>query len=246
MERYLTGDLKKASLRVRSGLEKSTFARALLKTIGVLAVSMVMSDGVLTPAQSVLGAVQGLRVVKPSISDSTVVGTTCGILVLLFMIQPLGTTKIASAFAPIVMIWLAFNAVFGVYNLAKFDYSVLKAFSPGFAFEFMIRRKTDGWRMLGGVLLAFTGVEALFADLGAFSRRAIQMSWLGYAFPCLLLAYTGQAAYISVHPGAYSNPFFTSVPPGTLYPSLIIAILAAIVGTIFGSPIFLLRMSNWN
>jgi hypothetical protein len=149
-------------------------------------------------AQSVLGAVQGLNVVKPDITKATIVGTTCGILVLLFLIQPLGTTKIAVTFAPIVIIWLGFNAGFGIYNLALFDHSVLKAFSPSFAFKFLIRNKTEGWRMLGGVLLAFTGVEALFADLGAFSRRAIQLSWLCYAFPCLLLAYVGQAAYIAV------------------------------------------------
>ena len=80
-------------------------------------------------------------------------------------------------------------------------------------------------------ILSFTGVEALFADLGAFSRRAIQLSWLCYAFPCLLLAYIGQAAYIANHPGAYENPFFNAVPPGMLYPSLIIAILAAIVAS---------------
>jgi KUP system potassium uptake protein len=147
-------------------------------------------------AQSVLGAVQGLNVVKPDISKSTVVGTTCGILILLFLIQPLGTTKIAVTFAPIVIIWLGFNAGFGIYNLVLFDHSVLKAFNPAYAFEFMIRNKTRGWRMLGGVLLAFTGVEALFADLGAFSMRAIQLSWLCYTFPCLLLAYVGQAAYI--------------------------------------------------
>lgn len=85
--------------------------------------------------------------------------------------------------------------------------------------------------MLGGVLLAFTGVEALFADLGAFSRRAIQLSWFCYCFPCLLLAYIGQAAYISRHPAAYSNPFYNAVPPGMLYPSLVIAILAAIVAS---------------
>jgi len=192
---------------------------------------MVMSDGVLTPAQSVLGAVQGLQVVKPDLKNSTIVGTTCGILVCLFLIQPFGTTKIASAFAPVVIIWLAFNASFGIYNLVLFDHSVLKAFSPAYAFEFMKRNKTEGWRMLGGILLAFTGVEALFADLGAFSKRAIQLSWLCYAFPCLLLAYIGQAAYISVHPGAYTNPFFNAAPPGMLYPSLIIAILAAIVAS---------------
>jgi KUP system potassium uptake protein len=231
MERYLTKDLEKPNRQVRSHLENSPFARGLLKTIGVLAVSMVISDGVLTPAQSVLGAVQGLTVVKPDISKGTVVGTTCGILILLFLIQPLGTTKLASAFAPIVIIWLGFNGAFGIYNLALFDYSVLKAFSPTYAFDFLVRRKTDGWKMLGGVLLSFTGVEALFADLGAFSRRAIQLSWLCYTFPCLLLAYIGQAAYISGHPGAYKNAFFNAAPPGMLYPSLIIAILAAIVAS---------------
>lgn len=135
MERHLTGDLYRANQHVRSSIEKSRFARGLLKTIGVLAVSMVMSDGVLTPAQSVLGAVQGLNVVKPDLSNSVVVGTTCGILILLFLIQPLGTTKLASSFAPIVIIWLGFNAGFGIYNLAKFDHTVLKAFNPGYAFS---------------------------------------------------------------------------------------------------------------
>lgn len=192
---------------------------------------MVMSDGVLTPAQSVLGAVQGLSVVQPDMEKATIVGTTCGILVFLFLIQPFGTTKLASSFAPIVIIWLGFNAGFGIYNLAQFDHTVLKAFSPGFAFAFLARNKTEGWRKLGGILLAFTGVEALFADLGAFSRRAIQLSWLCYAMPCLLLGYIGQAAYISEHEGAYENPFFNAVPPGMLYPSLIVAILAAIVAS---------------
>lgn len=231
MERYLSGDLERANLNVRSRLEKSRFARGLLKTIGVLAVSMVMSDGVLTPAQSVLGAVQGLNVVAPGIKQSTIVGTTCGILILLFGIQPFGTEKLAVTFAPIVIIWLGFNACFGIYNLAKFDDSVLRAFNPVYAFEFLVRNKTNGWKMLGGVLLAFTGVEALFADLGAFSRRAIQLSWLCYTFPCLLLAYIGQAAYISDNPEAYDNPFFNAVPPGMLYPSLVVAILAAIVAS---------------
>ena len=231
MRRYLSGDLESAGRHFRHGIEKSKFAKALLKTIGVLAVSMVISDGVLTPAQSVLGAVQGLNVVAPTISNGTVVGVTSAILILLFLIQPLGTTKIAGGFAPIVIIWLGFNAAFGIYNLVHFDHSVLKAFDPGYAFDFLIRNKTDGWKMLGGVLLAFTGVEALFADLGAFSRRAIQISWLCYTFPCLLLAYIGQAAYISVHPSAYANPFYNAAPPGTLYPALIIAILAAVVAS---------------
>jgi len=191
------------------------------------------SDGVLTPAQSVLGAIQGIEVAKPDISSSTIVGTTCAILILLFAIQPFGTHKIASTFAPIVIIWLLFNFCCGVYNLAKFDYTVLKAFSPYFAGHYLIRNGKEGWKSLGGLLLAFTGVEALFADLGAFSKRAIQLSWLAFSFPCLLLAYIGQAAYISQDATgtAYANPFFNTVIPGTFYFSLVIAILAAIVAS---------------
>jgi KUP system potassium uptake protein len=231
MQRYLSGEMGSAGASVRNTIESSRFLRTLLKTVGVLAVSMVMSDGLLTPAQSVLGAVQGLNVVVPDISKATVVGTTCGILILLFLIQPLGIHRIAYSFAPIVVIWLAFNAVFGVYNLVRHDHSVLKAFNPAYAFEYLIRNGEHGWRSLGGILLAFTGVEALFADVGAFSRHAIQLSWLCYVFPCLLLAYIGQAAYISRFPNAYSNPFFNSAPHGTEIPSLIIAILAAIVAS---------------
>jgi KUP system potassium uptake protein len=231
MERTLTEDMRPMNNSLRTVIEKSNFFRWLLKIVGVLAVSMVMADGVLTPAQSVLGAVQGLSVVKPDISSSTVVGTSCGILILLFLIQPLGTTKLATTFAPIVLVWLAFNAGFGIHNLARYDWTVLKAFSPSFAIHFFMDKKTEAWRMLGGILLAFTGVEALFADLGAFSIRAIQLSWMCYTYPCLLLAYIGQAAYISYHPAAYSNPFYNAVPSGWLYPSLVIAILAAIVAS---------------
>lgn len=231
MERQLTGDVRPSVRGIRSVLERSKFFRGLLKAIGVLAVSMVLADGVLTPAQSVLGAVQGLEVVSPDISSSTIVGTSCGIILLLFFIQPLGLTRLASAFAPIVILWLGFNGGFGIYNLIKHDYTVLKAFNPYYAFQFFIQHKTEGWKMLGGVLLSFTGVEALFADLGAFSMRAIQLSWLCYTYPMLLLAYIGQAAYISVHPEAYSNPFYNSVPPSMLYPSLVVAVLAAIVAS---------------
>jgi len=136
----------------------------------------------------VLGAIQGIEVAHPNISTRVIVGSTCAILILLFAVQPLGTSKIASSFAPIVMIWLMFNFCCGVYNLVKFDHTVLRAFSPYFAGSYLVRNKGDGWRSLGGMLLAFTGVEALFADLGAFSKRAIQISWLCFAFPCLLLA----------------------------------------------------------
>lgn len=231
MKRYKSGEMHSSGRKVRHGLEHSRFARGLLKIMGVLAVTMVMSDGLLTPAQSVLGAVQGIEVVSPGISKGTIIGATDAILVVLFAVQPLGITKISFAFAPIVIVWLGFNAAFGIYNLVNYDASVFRAFDPGLGFEFLMRNGEQGWKQLGGVLLAFTGVEALFADLGAFSRRAIRLSWLCYTFPCLLLAYIGQAAYISVHPEAYSNPFFNAAPPGTIYPALVIAILAAIVAS---------------
>ena len=231
MKRIKSDSLGTSGRVMRRGIEHNRFIKNLLKLIGCFAVTAVLADGVLTPAQSVLGAVQGIEVVQPGISKAKVLGTTNAILVFLFALQPLGISKMTFAFSPIIVIWLLFNAVFGIYNLVHYDASVFKAFNPGFAFEFLIRNGHEGWKMLGGVLLAFTGVEALFADLGAFSRRAIQLSWLALAYPCLLLAYIGQASYIAVHPEAYSNPFFNAAPPGTLYPSLIIAILAAIVAS---------------
>jgi len=231
MERYQTNDLHPVNRQVRRTVESSRFFKAILKIMGVFAVTMVMSDGVLTPAQSVLGAVQGLEVIVPNIGKPTVVGTTCGILVLLFAIQPFGTTKIGTVFAPIIIIWLALLASFGIYNLIHYDAGVFVAFNPGEAFSFLVRHGSGGWRALGGVLLSFTGVEALFADLGAFSMRAIQISWLGWCLPCLLLTYIGQAAYISVHPEAFAYPVFNTVPPGCLILSMVVAILAAIVAS---------------
>ena len=109
LDRHLTGDMKPVNKGIRTFIENSRVARVALKVLGVLGVSMVMADGVLTPAQSVLGAIQGIEVAHPNISSATIVGSTCGILVLLFAVQPFGTSKIGSTFAPIVMIWLIFK-----------------------------------------------------------------------------------------------------------------------------------------
>ncbi|OQO01181.1 hypothetical protein B0A48_13424 [Cryoendolithus antarcticus] len=230
IQRMKTGEMPGGNHKIRTFIEKSKVARGLLKIIGVFAVSMVMSDGVLTPAQSILGAYQGLNVAT-TVTSSTVVGATCGTLVVLFLLQPFGTTKLASTFAPIVIIWLGLTGGMGIYNLIMHDYAVLKAFNPAEGFMFLIRHKEEGWHRLGGVLLAFTGVEALFADLGAFSMRAIQISWLGWCLPMLLLTYAGQAAYISRFPDAYAYPVYSTAPPGMLIPSIIFAVLAAIVAS---------------
>lgn len=233
LERHDTNDLSTPAHRFRTFIERSRTAKFALKSTGVLGVSLVLADGVLTPAQSVLGAIQGIRVANPELTTSAIVGISCAILVLLFAIQPFGTAKLGTGFAPVVVVWLVFNFCSGVYNLVRYDYTVLKAFSPYFAGAYLMRNGYSGWRSLGGLLLAFTGVEALFADLGAFSRRAIQISWLVLAYPCLLIAYIGQAAYISADATgtAYTNPFFNTVPPGSFYFAMVISVLAAIVAS---------------
>lgn len=231
VKRIHTGDLRPETRGIRRWLEGSSVFKFIISFLAVSGVCMVLADGVLTPAQSVLGAIQGIKIVSPNLSVHSIVGISCAILVLLFVIQPLGIHRLATSYAPIVIIWLLLNAIFGIYNLVKFDHSVLKAFSPLFAGRWFSRYGSAGWHRLGGILLAFTGVEALFADLGAFSRRAIQLSWSFFVLPCLLLAYIGQAAYISVNPSAYSNPLFASVPHGLFWPTLIIAILAATVAS---------------
>jgi KUP system potassium uptake protein len=231
MERHNTTELGTSARTTRNFMERSRVVQWALKVLGVFGVALVMSDGVLTPAQSVLGAIQGIEVVDPTITQGTIIGSSCAILVALFLVQPFGIHRLASSFAPIVIIWLLFNAVFGIYNLVRHDASVLKAFSPFFAGSYLVRNGTEGWKSLGGILLAFTGCEALFADLGAFTQRAVQISWLFFAFPCLLLGYIGQAAFISDDRSAWTNPFYKTVPPGCFWPSLIIAILAAIVAS---------------
>ncbi|KAL1965270.1 hypothetical protein VTN77DRAFT_5872 [Rasamsonia byssochlamydoides] len=230
IERHRTGDMPHPNSRIRSMIENSSAMKWLFKTCCSYSTIPTKrhTDGVLTPAQSILGAIQGLTVVNENISTSLIVGVSCAILILIFLIQPFGTAKIAITFAPIVISTRL--ELTSAQNLALYDASVLKAFSPYFAGNYLVRNGRNGWLSIGGILLAFTGVEAMFADLGAFSKRAIQLSWLCFAYPCLLLAYIGQAAYISRVPSAYANPFYT-VPPGMFYPSLVMAILACIVAS---------------
>lgn len=122
---------------------------------------LTLCSGVLTPAQSILGAIQGIEVVQPDIGSSTIVGVSCALVIFLYALQPFGIHRIGSAWAPIVIVWLSFNFVCGIYNLVKHDHTVLKAFSPYFAGAYFMRNKEEGWRSLGGLLLAFTGVEAV-------------------------------------------------------------------------------------
>ncbi|KAM0563641.1 hypothetical protein ACHAPJ_001367 [Fusarium lateritium] len=233
LDRETGADLAPAGRMARDFLERSRVAQTVLKIVGVLGVSMVVADSILTPAQSVLGAVQGIQVIRPDLGRPAIVGTSCAILVALFGLQFFGTSKIGTSFAPVVVVWLLYNLSISIYNLVLYDHTVLKAFSPHYAFTYLARNESHGWKSLGGLLLAFTGVESLFADLGAFGKRAIQLSWLFLAFPCLLITYCGQAAYIAQDETglAFTNPFFRTVPESSLYFSIIIAVLAAVVAS---------------
>ncbi|KAG5294344.1 potassium transporter hak-1 [Histoplasma ohiense] len=223
--------LRPFNLKAMSLLKRSSRAKKVVKVFAVLGVCMVISDGALTPAQSILAAVQGLQIAAPNIETHTLVPIACVLIIFLFALQPFGTSKLSIFFTPIVIVWLMFNVISGVYNLLAYDFSVLRAFSPWMGLEYLLRKKFEGWKSLGGVLLCFTGVEALFADLGAFSVKAIRVSWLCFALPCLLLTYCGQAAFISVHPEAVVNPLFKSAPPGMYWPLFLLSILTSIVAS---------------
>lgn len=142
-----------------------------------------LKTNILLFIDAVLGAVQGLRIQAPGITDAMRTGITEVILIFIFLVQPFGTTKIAVSFAPIVSIWLLLNLACGIYNCIYYDATVFQAFSPYWIYRWFAKHGTDGWKMMGGTLLSITGVEALYADLGHFDPTAVRISWLLFAYP---------------------------------------------------------------
>ncbi|GAA5988610.1 hypothetical protein JCM11641_005181 [Rhodosporidiobolus odoratus] len=198
----------------------------------VLGVSLTIADGMLTPAVSVTSAVAGIAVAAPAVSHS-VVGISCAILVVLFLVQPWGTKKIGLAFSPILFVWFSVNAIGGAISIAKYP-GIFRAFDPSRAVVLFIR--TGDYDLLNGVVLAITGVEALFANLGQFSKGGIRLAFLGLAAPCLILQYLGQGAALIDNPETViSNVFFQSIPGGVGKPfwwfTWIFAILSAIIAS---------------
>ncbi|KAF8101322.1 hypothetical protein N665_0206s0004 [Sinapis alba] len=180
---------------------------------------------------TVLSATGGIRVNNPNMSSDIVVLVSVILLIGLFSMQHYGTDKVGWLFAPIVLIWFLFIGATGIYNICKHDTSVLKAFSPTYVYWYFKRRGRDGWISLGGILLSITGTEALYADISYFPLLAIQLAFTLFVFPCLLLAYCGQAAYLVTHKEHYKDAFYTSIPESVYWPMLIVATGAAIVGS---------------
>uniref|UniRef100_A0A0E0LG27 Potassium transporter n=1 Tax=Oryza punctata TaxID=4537 RepID=A0A0E0LG27_ORYPU len=216
---------------VKDLLENSRPVRISLFLLTILATAMVISDACLTPAISVLSAVAGLKDKAPHLNTEQVVWVTVGILVLLFAVQRFGTDKVGYLFAPVVLLWLLLIGGVGVYNLAAHDVGVLRAFNPKYILDYFRRNGRHGWVSLGGVLLCFTGTEALFADLGCFSIRSIQLSFAFGLVPAVLLAYAGQAAYLRVYPEQVGDAFYASTPQVLFWPTLVLALAASVVGS---------------
>lgn len=217
--------------RVKELLETSKPVRIALFLLTILATAMVITDACLTPAISVLSAVGGLKDKAPNLTTDQVVWITVGILVLLFGVQRFGTDKVGYLFAPVVLLWLLLIGGVGVYNLVRHDLGVLRAFNPKYIADYFRRNGRDAWVSLGGVLLCFTGTEALFADLGYFSVRSIQLSFACGLVPAVLLAYIGQAAFLRRRPDLVANAFYESTPAPLFWPTFVLALAASVVGS---------------
>ncbi|XP_077218403.1 potassium transporter 5-like isoform X2 [Tasmannia lanceolata] len=222
--------LRRAS-RLKSELESSQFAKYFLLFVTMLGTSMVIGDGVLTPCISVLSAVSGIKEATSSMTEGRIVWASIAVLVFLFLFQRFGTDKVGSTFAPIVIIWFLFIGGTGIFNFIKHDPSVIKAINPIYIVYYFKRNKKDAWISLGGVVLSITGAEAMFADLGHFSVRSIQISMCSMVYPPILLAYLGQSSYLRKHNLDVGDAFYKSIPGPMYWPTFVAAVLAAIIAS---------------
>ncbi|KAG5534631.1 hypothetical protein RHGRI_022676 [Rhododendron griersonianum] len=220
-----------SSLPLRRFLEKHKKIRTALLVVVLLGTSMLIGDGVITPAISVLSAVSGLQVTESLLTTHEVLLIACVILVGLFALQHYGTHRVAFIFAPIVIIWLISIFSIGVYNTIKWNPKIVHAISPYYIVKFFSETGKDGWISLGGILLSITGTEAMFADIGHFSTFPIRLAFAVFVYPCLVVQYMGQAAFLSKNIPSIPNSFYHSIPDPVFWPVFIIATLASIVGS---------------
>ncbi|KAB2045395.1 hypothetical protein ES319_D01G158300v1 [Gossypium barbadense] len=211
--------------RLKSSLEKHRVLQRFLLVLALIGTCMVIGDGILTPAISVFSAVSGLELSMSKEHHKYVeVPVACIILIGLFALQHYGTHRVGFLFAPVVLVWLLCISAIGLYNIIHWNPHVYQALSPYYMYKFFRKTQRGGWMSLGGILLCITGSEAMFADLGHFSQLSIKIAFTFLVYPSLILAYMGQAAYLSQHhiiESDYRIGFYVSVP----------AILAAVVGS---------------
>ncbi|MSR05919.1 MAG: potassium transporter Kup [Gemmatimonadetes bacterium] len=209
--------------------ERAERGRAHLTILGLFGAALVYGDGMITPAISVLSAVEGLRVATPVLSPY-VIPLTIAILVMLFAFQRHGTQAVGRVFGPITLVWFAVIAGLGLVQIFTTP-AVLVAVNPAYAVEFFARNGERGYLVLGAVFLCVTGGEALYADMGHFGARPIRVAWFAVVLPALMLNYFGQGALLLADPSAASNPFYRMAPTWGLYPLVAIATAAAVIAS---------------
>ncbi|MEQ1530273.1 MAG: potassium transporter Kup [Methylococcales bacterium] len=198
-------------------------------TIGLLGAALFYGDSIITPAISVLSAVEGLQIIAPSL-QKYILPITITVLSGLFILQAKGTGQVGKLFAPIMCFWFALLAVLGVINIIQAP-EVLMAVNPYYAANLLFELGWKGFLIMGAVVLAITGAEALYADMGHFGLKPIRLAWFSFVFPALLLNYFGQGALLIEHPDAIKNPFYLLAPTWALYPLLILSTLATVIAS---------------
>jgi len=222
------GIMALVSLVHRATAHRTRLRWALL-VLGLCGASLFYGDGLITPAISVLAAVEGLQVAAPTL-ERFVVPTALVVLVSLFLLQRKGTASVGGLFGPVMLIWFGMLAVLGGTSVAQSP-EVLRAVNPGYALEFFAANRGLGFLAMGAVVLAVTGVEALYADMGHFGRSPIRATWFGFVLPALLLNYFGQGALLIREPAAVVNPFYLLGPEWAIYPMIAVATAATIIAS---------------
>jgi len=203
--------------------------RRRLLFVGIFGTAIFFGDGVITPAISVLGAVEGLLVAAPGL-HTWIVPITLVVLTALFMFQRHGTERVGKLFGPVMTVWFVVIAILGVMHIGD-NPAILKSLMPQYALLFLFTHPGIGFIALGSVVLCVTGAEALYADMGHFGKRPIRLAWFGMAMPALMLNYFGQGAMLLADPSKVGNPFFQMAPPWALYPLIALATCAAVIAS---------------
>jgi KUP system potassium uptake protein len=218
-----------ALLALISRLSPGDTRSAQLVLLGVLATALFFGDAIITPAMSVLSAVEGITVVEARMAP-LVVPIAISILLGLFFFQSRGTAKVGAIFGPIVLVYFATLAVLGVVNIMA-NPAILQALNPYYAFKFIASTPAAAFLALGSVVLSVTGAEALYADMGHFGRNPIRLAWFALVLPALMINYLGQGALLTAHPEAVANPFFLMAPEWARLPLVVLATLATIIAS---------------
>jgi KUP system potassium uptake protein len=212
-----------------AGLKGDPRRRAFIVALGLLGAALFFGDAVLTPAISVLSAVEGLEIGTGALKPY-VVPVSAGVLIALFLFQRKGTAAVGALFGPVCVLWFLALAAVGLYDIAL-NPSVLQALNPVHALGFATQHGFASFVVLGAVLLAFTGAEALYADMGHFGRGPIRLAWFGLVAPALVLNYFGQGALLIANPQAIANPFYLAFPSWALYPMVALATAATVIAS---------------